>query len=95
MSSNMSSPPASTNEISLIFIGVIFILLIAGFITFFFLRRKNSSSSTSKSTPSPTKFSNFAQINFDRQQEELKKVTMNSSLNTPYITTNSNNLLYQ
>ena len=89
-------PGASNMEIGLIFLGVIICLIFLGVIIFLFLRKKNTnqqSVSAANSQNSSVTSSNFAKINYDRQQEELKKQTQNSALNTPYITSAYNNYI--
>lgn len=99
LSSNkvLGSRPVSYKEIGLIFIGIIIIILIVFLIVHFFIKKRNDnkqSISTSSSASNATNSSNFAKLNYDRQMEELKNQTKNSSLNTPYVTS-SNNILYQ
>jgi hypothetical protein len=82
LSSNKQlSPPASYKEIGLIFLGCVIALVILVLIFNFFSKKNKDSSNTS----SPTKISNFSQLNSDRQEEQLKRQTKISSLNTPYI----------
>jgi cytoskeletal protein RodZ len=87
--SSLSSTKASYKEIGLIFLGVIIVILILCLIVHFFTKKNNKKQPT-LSTASVTNSSNFAKLNYDRQMEELKKQTENSSLNTPYITSSNN-----
>lgn len=89
-----TSPPASYKEIALICTGVIISLVILGLVISFFFRKPKDASQATTVTSSASKVSTFAQLNYDRQQEELKKQTESSSLNTPYVTS-SNNILYE
>jgi predicted cation transporter len=76
------SPPSSYKEIGLIFLGIIISLVMLGLIVSYFLRKKKQSIPSSSPSPSRTT-SNFAQLNIDRQNEELKMKM--SSFNTPYL----------
>jgi len=82
-SSDSSSSRASNTETFLIFFGIIILLLVLGLTIYLFMRiRKNKKY---LEISQPTTSSNFSKLNSDRQEEELKKQTSTSSLQTPYI----------
>ena len=82
-SSASSSSRASNTETFLIFFGIIILLLVLGLTIYLFMRiRKNKKY---LEISQPTTSSNFSKLNSDRQEEELKKQTSTSSLQTPYI----------
>jgi len=78
------SPPASYKEIGSIFLGIIISLVMLGLIVSYFLRKKKQSMPSSSPSPSRTS-SNFAQLNVDRQNDELRTKMKTSSFNTPYV----------